>query len=763
MRRVAAFLCLLAAIFACSTACAATGNRLRLVYIRASNPVFPATQTVPFGDSTRVGFGGSPLGYLNPVNLGKSRWLAITNQIDHLGAAAKVWVLDERQMLVPTNTVSGNPAPITSANYSTPWTTTHTGFSLTCGGFSAVECYTVTVDEYFDAAHTLPTGNESIVTVPILAATAHAREATSAANGCLINCATIKPDGCTTPPGCVSYGSTVNQINLSISTGTSLTGGGTLVLRDAGTTAVSPTPFNPKNLEVRIRPLASYTGGGVITVTSENPDNSPDEFGNPFRNKNGFQYGGGIKFDTALVSDPSAVIPVNLSHLWCYVTDSTSVQNCLQWATATGGVNNAGAGVGVNLSYIRFEIAPSGKKVEGAKWHTGATVDHNYCRAIEKCLITTGNSTITDNIGEELQDDFIDIGYCNNDVERNWAFNWAGLYPNHGDFLQHNAPVLTGLNCNYGTIAYNLSTLTNYQLNKGDAPQGLFQRETASLNNFYNNALYTNNALNHAAQQALHFARQNNITIQYSMFLQHFNDGLPLTFTGSISGNVLTVSSISQGGVYVGTQVANLAGGGCWNGTSPPTPPAGAGVLCGQYITGQLTGTPHGAGTYSLGLSQTAIGSQTINNVASYSIVHSDPVPGDGTQGSGLTVTNVVTNYFDFASQNGTKTLTNAVCVNATPGVCGTNNASAAANLIAFPNMTQSSNPGWTTRAIYLLAIAPAYRVTVASGGVWNPDGSYSSAVTPLDSTGNHVCWNQGITNFDNTKTCAQQGLTVAQ
>ena len=116
----------------------ATGDRLRLIYIRQANPAFPATQQVSFGTKTLVGAGGSPMGYASPQLLttpafSGTRWLRIESQVDHTGAASFVWTLDDRQMLVPTNKVSNAPAPITSSNYDTLWTTTHGGFSLTCG------------------------------------------------------------------------------------------------------------------------------------------------------------------------------------------------------------------------------------------------------------------------------------------------------------------------------------------------------------------------------------------------------------------------------------------------------------------------------------------------------------------------------------------------------------------------------------------------------------------------------------------------------
>lgn len=729
MRRVAALFLFLAALFACSTASAATGNRLRLVYIPNSNPVFPGTQTVAMGAATRVGFGGSPLGYANPIVLGVSRWLGITSQVDKDSAPVTVFTLDERNMLVPTNA----GAAITSTNYGTAWTSAH-----------ANGPYTVTVAEYIDAARTIPTGATTTITVPVSANVAHVREATSAVNGCLKNCATIKPDGCLNPPTCTTFNSTINQLNTTVTTGTSLTGGGTVVLRDAGTTTVSPTPFNPLDQEYRIRPLATYAGGsGRITFVSETVDNGPDAYGNPFQNKNGFQFGGGLKMDTAVSGDVN--IPVDMTHMWCYVTSPTALLACFQWASNTTGTNNSGLGSGVNLSYIRFEESSTAKLIEGAKWHTAATMDHNYCINIDKCLLSAGNTTVTDNIGTQLPDDFIDIGYCGNDVERNWSFDWAGLYPDHGDFIQHNAPTLGNFTCDYGTVAYNFEYIPNYQLNRGDSPQGHFQRELASLGNFYENANFSNNILLSQAANMLYIARHNAPSIKYSTILQHFSSGQPFTGTGSISGSTLTITAVSQGSVTVGMSLANTAGGTC--DSLPPY----TSVRCGQYVVAQLTGSAGGIGTYTLGLTQDAIASQAINSVQTSAIVQVDPIVGDGTQGTNLTVLNTVTNAYNFSRQNGIITLTNAQ----------TMTASAANNTTAFPAWTQGSNPGVRTRAALITALAPALGLAVASGGVMNPDGSYNGALFPANDAGD-ICWNNGAV-FDHTKTCAQLGTTKAQ
>lgn len=61
----------------------------------------------------------------------------------------------------------------------------------------------------------------------------------------------------------------------------------------------------------------------------------------------------------------------------------------------------------------------------------------------------------------------------------------------------------------------------------------------------------------------------------------------PGAFTGSIAGNVLTVTAQSQGSILPGQTIA------------------GAGVVIGTQVVEQLTGTPGGIGTYEVTIAQT--------------------------------------------------------------------------------------------------------------------------------------------------------------
>lgn len=601
---------------------ASSGNRLRLIYIPPPSPL-PASQTINFGVKTPVGYGGSPMQYATPVNLGVSRWLAITAQVDKDSNAVTIFCIDDRQMLVPKSASGSTCAP-------------HSGTGAYGGAWSspAAGPYTVTVAEYRDAAHTDPTGNATVITVPIIANAAHAREMTRVDRGCTqVPCEVTNPDGGLT--GTVS--TTVNQLNV-ISTGTALVLGDTVYLRDGY--------FNPSCVEYRIRPLASYSGSGRITYVSETVDAT-------VANQNGFKFCGAIKIDTTLSGDIS--LPLDFTHMWCKINALAGVNPCWNMSSTT-----AGRGLGYYFNRLSTDdgVTP---KVEGIVTHGDAVIDHNYVYRMEKALISSGNATVTWNIGEQLPDDFIDIGNCTNYVAFNFTFDWAGKSPNHGDNIQHNA-ANKSTTCDYGTIEKNIFILGNVAFNQGDPPQGIFSRETGGTRNTYTNAIIQNNFANIQNVNNVFLSGFNNPTIRWEGGIQQLNTGLPLA-----SGSALVVS----------------------NGPDLP-------------------------------------------------------------YGTGLTVTNVAFNTYNYANQIPPQTITNAQTLAANVTAYG----------IALPNCTQGPNPGWKTRAAVIAACAPA-DVAVASGGLKNADGTFNWPWFPANDAGDY-CWNNGAV-FDHTKTCAQMGTTKAQ
>jgi hypothetical protein len=114
-------------------------------------------------------------------------------------------------------------------------------------------------------------------------------------------------------------------------------------------------------------------------------------------------------------------------------------------------------------------------------------------------------------------------------------------------------------------------------------------------------------------------------------------------FTGSISGTTLTVSSISAG-TNLGISIY----------------PTGSGVASGTCITGQLTGTPGGVGTYSVTPSQTVASTAMHGYTFATAFNGSTVLNNSGSQGFGLfswnkqSVAGTIANEFDVANKTGT-------------------------------------------------------------------------------------------------------------
>lgn len=87
--------------------------------------------------------------------------------------------------------------------------------------------------------------------------------------------------------------------------------------------------------------------------------------------------------------------------------------------------------------------------------------------------------------------------------------------------------------------------------------------------------------------------------------------GPKVTFTGSIAGGVLTVTSPTGGTIYPSQTVNYL------NGATPTQ----------DYITSQLTGTTGGAGTYQLAGSETISSQSMTSQAVSYTPIHNPTAP----------------------------------------------------------------------------------------------------------------------------------------
>jgi hypothetical protein len=84
------------------------------------------------------------------------------------------------------------------------------------------------------------------------------------------------------------------------------------------------------------------------------------------------------------------------------------------------------------------------------------------------------------------------------------------------------------------------------------------------------------------------------------LFYELANLAVGATFTGSISGSTLTVSSLTSGIIQVGAALG------------------GTNVQTSQNIVSQLSGTTGGVGTYSITSSQPTVGSETMTTISSF-------------------------------------------------------------------------------------------------------------------------------------------------
>jgi hypothetical protein len=127
----------------------------------------------------------------------------------------------------------------------------------------------------------------------------------------------------------------------------------------------------------------------------------------------------------------------------------------------------------------------------------------------------------------------------------------------------------------------------------------------------------------------------------------------PATFsvTGSISGNIMTVTNVGSGTVTPGAAIS---------GTSIPTAPA-------PLIVAQLTGTPGGVGTYSLNVGEITAASETISGT--YGILTIGTATGTFAVGDVLTGPTVVAGTTITANITGTGGTGGTMAVNPTQTV----------------------------------------------------------------------------------------------
>lgn len=482
----ASFSAILVMLFLC-------GNAQAIPRGTSNTVLWPTTQTVPFGVKTRIGYGGSPTGYVNQAALGASRWLKVTSQKDSGGNNVSLFGVDDRNMLVPCLAVSS--AGKCTSTYAGSW------------GSPATGPYTVVISEYSDAGRTVATGNSTTVTVPIDANEITIREMTSAANGCLVNCEVDNPDS--------DSPTQIFQFQKAVITPLVVMGD-KIVWRSGN--------FNPTRLRfIAVTASSPYTGTGCpvavsgmpncIDVVSEVEDNSLDANGN-LNLQNGAIIGG-IQMASG---DGNIAMPFLFDHLYFYTnSNSSSLGNLMS-------TNNT-VGYGYSTIYSRFE---SGCSVTDSpnyfSVNNSSIADHDHFIA---CPWTSnpsavggiaigmsgGPGTVTNSVFENLNGDAIDLFDGPFTVTNNLMFNWSVNDPlSHPDSQQFDG-VEDGGSYPLGTSAYNFSVLGNEYPN-GGGPQGFafVQNNGGTLHNgIWTSATFNNNISWSTAANASAYNNTNNI------------------------------------------------------------------------------------------------------------------------------------------------------------------------------------------------------------------------------------------------------------
>lgn len=132
--------------------------------------------------------------------------------------------------------------------------------------------------------------------------------------------------------------------------------------------------------------------------------------------------------------------------------------------------------------------------------------------------------------------------------------------------------------------------------------------------------------------------------------------------TGSINGNVLTVTAVTSGSVVPGATLS------------------GTNVAAGTQIVGQLTGTPNGVGTYAVNIGEQSVASETINGTYGQLTV-GGTVGGNGSfevggllSGTGVAAGTIITAQLTGTGGAGTYVVNNNTVVGTGEAINATNN-----------------------------------------------------------------------------------------
>lgn len=507
----------------------------------ASAGPFPATQTIAFGAKTRNLEGGDPMQYTPQGSLASTRWLKITAMTNESGTniiGTPIFQLDDRFFLTPRSTSS----PTT---YGAAWS-------------QATQCDTtpfcsITVTEYSNSGMTVPTGNQSVITARtdtiggISATNVYSwRENTSAAKGCVNPVTGVAGQNCE-----VTHVDNPSGGQLAAITALTLNS-------DTDTLMERNGYYNPTGEIYQAFPNAQYTGTGHVIITSENKDiGTLDTWGNPNLKSGGMM--GGFQFKDFNFGDSDW--KVTFDYIYFY-SDVASPQ--LQFVSS-----NNNDGWGINVMHSRLEqtcnvTTPTAKievpipffandnTLQSCPAKDGG-VDNGSNIGIEDNATndqTRQGMTALRNVFEFPTSDAFRADGCNHDIEFNTIFGSHEVGAGHLDSLQSDG-LTGGVNCPFGTIAYNI--LANGPTDStGLGAQGIpFMNSTLVSPGFYTSATIKNNINTVPSDSNCQFfSRVNNITL--SSNADFFNPQTTTPFVASCGIDVAVggTNATSMGNIY---------------------------------------------------------------------------------------------------------------------------------------------------------------------------------------------------------------------
>jgi hypothetical protein len=680
-------------------------------------PSVPSTYTIGLGPLTLTGFGGYATPVLVQATGSPCTSPTITSETNGSAGASTDIALDQNCELVPCasgtfacSTYGGSP--VASMNF--PYTVNET-----------------------DSA-----GNKAIVTVNSLGATY----------------ASIEPhQGYAFNPDTSSLFQLKSALQKS-GTG-ALVLGSTVSSRNGGVNDLdSSSAYQINN--------TAWTGSGRITVTCDNQFTAAvDQYGNN-------TYGGGcrfgkIDFDSFGLGD--VAMPLDFRYVSFYINSASWTSGpMVGYSNKAHGINyynpNLSVGPLTPTSWASSAVGIAYTNYGGTdNANCGATIDHGFFSNVGtaiavKASATTINcpGTITHNTLANVSQKGISVfAAAANVVNDNFAYGLYAVGGNHGDFI--------------------IETNSNLSLTNTPGPQYL-----------------RNIAVHGPAGLTAIYA------VTWTPGTPPANGSYPDQLVSGGSGQNGALDVTVSGGVVTATGANNVGGSGGSQG-------GGRGYKVGDALTATVGGISQAFTVTSLSYApdvlgifsnlgscpcDTSTGETQTNNIiimvngdssflehANSAVVNYNDFPGDfnsaplqyaaaqTTKGS-ITANDGANGSFDNNTTNAySLTVTGSpTCYPSTPTLCTSADipATNAGAIAVWPGFSTTFG-GVYTRAAVIAAQTPAYQVAWSSGGggAWLANGSYRTALTPADSNGK-ACWNNGLTNFDNTKTCVAQGLTPA-